>query len=166
MKDKGAPLIVPFAVAIDTREQRPYAFGGLVSDAKERRRPLVVPTEIRTLRSGDYSIVGHEDAIAIERKSLADLYGTLGQGRDRFVRELERLARLSFAAVVIEAEWSEIIGSPPGLSGLNPKTVLRSVIAWQQRYPRIHWWPCPERRFAEVLTYRILERWWKEKMRK
>jgi hypothetical protein len=36
------------------------------------------------------------------------------------------------------------------------------VIAWQQRYPRVHWWLCPGRAFAEVTTYRILERYWRD----
>ena len=64
------------------------------------------------------------------------------------------------AAVVVEAEWSEVLGSPPPHTQLTPKTVYRSVIAWQQRYPSIHWWFCADRRLAEVTTFRILERWW------
>jgi ERCC4-type nuclease len=97
--------------------------------------------------------------IAIERKSQADLFGTLGQGRERFERELERLAGLLWAAVMVEADWAEVL-SGFDRSRLNPKTIHRSVIAWQQRYPSIHWWFCGDRRLAEVTTFRILERWW------
>jgi hypothetical protein len=99
--------------------------------------------------------------VAIERKSLADLYSTLGQGRQRFARELERLNGYEFTAVVVEAEWSVVIGSPPAYSQLLPKTVYRSVIAWQVRYPKVHWWFVPGRDFAEVTTFRLLERYWK-----
>src|SRR5581483_2134770 len=99
--------------------------------------------------------------LAVERKSLADLFHTLGQGRDRFQRELGRLAKYDFAAIVIEADWSTIIMDPPKRSRLLPKTIFRSVIAWQLRYPRIHWWTCPNRQFAEVTTFRLLERFWK-----
>ena len=55
-------------VAVDTREQKPYRF--------QR-------SEVKTLQSGDYSIVGLEDRIAIERKTKTDAYAPLGQGRAR-----------------------------------------------------------------------------------
>jgi ERCC4-type nuclease len=138
----------------------------------------------RAISAGDYSIDGYDgrsefvsgaglDAmtntpagIAIERKSISDLFNTLGQSRARFVRELDRLAAYQFAAIVVEAEWSEILTAPAaGLvrSQLDPKTIYRSVIAWQQRYPNVHWWMCAGRDHAEVTTFRILERWWQER---
>jgi ERCC4-type nuclease len=152
----------PAVVLIDTREQLPFRFTGLRADAKDGRRPLDVTTRVETLPTGDYSLDGLRDQVAIERKSLADLYHTLGQNRDRFERELIRLAALCFAAVVIEADWLKILSEPPAHSRLNPKSIFRSVIAWQQRFPRVHWWACPHRRFAEIATLRILERFYKE----
>jgi hypothetical protein len=68
---------------------------------------------------------------------------------------------MTFAAVVVEADWEKILKHPPDFSRLNPKTIFRSVIAWQQRYPRVHWWMGPDRRFAEIVTLRILERFLK-----
>ena len=156
-----APLETPFVVVIDTREQRPFAFAGLRADAREGNRPLAVRTAVGTLGQGDYSVLGLEAQVAVERKSLADLYGTLGGGRKRFERELERLAGLAWAAVVVEADWPTVLGGHDR-SRLNPKTIHRSVIAWQQRYPTIHWWFCGDRRLAEITTFRILERWWKK----
>jgi DNA excision repair protein ERCC-4 len=160
--DPDAPLPTPFTVVIDSREQANYTFQGLRADAKQLCRPLVVQTVVRGLRSGDYSLAGHENAIAIERKSLSDLYGTLGKGRDRFERELARLAEMRLAVVMVEASWHEILTSPPDRSRLNPKTVHRSVIAWQQRFPNVHWWTAGDRRLAEITTFRILERWWRD----
>lgn len=152
-------LVTSFTIAVDTREQRAYRFEGLRADACRGRRPLLVQSVPTTLRQGDYSLVGHEHEIAIERKSLADLYSTLGGGRGRFERELRRLDALQWAAVVIEADWSAILDGPPGgFSRLNPKTIYRSIIAWQQQFPRVHWWPASNRRLAEVTTFRILER--------
>lgn len=203
----------PFTVAIDTREQHPYSFTKLRSDARQKHRPLSIPTLPSTLKSGDYSIIGHESQIAVERKSLEDLYSTLGQGRERFERELQRLQEMQFSAIVIEAGWNRILSKPceycdgngeftstcvrcnghglfdetecNGCSGvgfllvgtcsvcegsgqvhpvdhsrLNPKTVYRTILAWQQRYPHVHWWPAESRRFAERTTFRILERFW------
>lgn len=155
----------PFTLITDTREQTPFTFSRITSDAREGRVPVVVTCERRGLPSGDYSIGGCETEIAIERKSLSDLYSTLGGGRARFTRELERLSAMRYAAVVAEAEWATIMNSPPIHSQMNPKTVYRSVIAWQVRYPSIHWWMCPGREFAEVTTYRLLERWWIERER-
>lgn len=160
------PLACPFAVLVDTREQRPYAFEGLTADARQRRRPLLVTTRRATLHAGDYSVEGLQPLVAVERKSKADLFSTLGQPRGRFVRELERLAELTFAAVVVEAEWSEIYATPPARSHLPPKIILRSVLAWQQRFPRVHWLFCPGRGFAERVTFRILERFWKEEQKR
>jgi ERCC4-type nuclease len=151
----------PFTVAIDTREQFPFTFQGLKADADKRNKPILIPTEIVTIRSGDYSIIGYQNRIAIERKSLSDLYGTIGGSRERFENELARLNELEFAAVVIEAGWSSIVCDPPPKSKLNPKIVYRSIISWQQRFLRVHWWDCPTRSFAERTTYRMLHRFWK-----
>jgi DNA excision repair protein ERCC-4 len=151
---------VPFApiIIVDTREQAPYTFAGIPSDTPEGGGPYSVTIARRTLQSGDYSIEGLESIVAVERKSIADLFGTIGQGRDRFVRELERLSAYRYAAVVFEATWDQIVFDPPAHSRLSAKTVHRSIVAWQQRFPRVHWWPCGNRRFAEITTFRILKR--------
>ena len=159
------PLLFPARIVIDTREQRPFAFASIRADARQGRRPVQVETIRRALAAGDYSIDGHESTIAVERKSVADLFGTLGKGRERFVRELDRLATYAVAAVVVEGEWSDVLLAPPDRSQLNPKTIYRSVIAWQQRYPRIHWWMVPGRAVAETTTFRILERFVKDRYR-
>lgn len=161
------PLVCPFSVVIDTREQRPYTFGGIVSDARDGRRPVLVSLVGGTLKAGDYSIEGLEQRIAVERKSLADLFSTLGQGRGRFQRELQRLNdSYDYAAVVCEEDWAAIVADPPERSMLRPKTVHRSVIAWQMRFSKVHWWMCPGRPFAERTTFRLLERYWKEQRAK
>lgn len=158
-------LFIP-TIVVDTREQNGYTFAGIKSDAVDGGHVMTVRTERRTLKSGDYSLAGYETRVAVERKSLADLFGTLGQGRDRFERELERLSEFEFATVMIESTWPEILSSPPVHSKLPPKAVLRSAIAWQQRYPNVHWFTAGTRRAAEAVTLRILERFWKEAMTK
>lgn len=157
-----APASFGPAVIIDTREQLGYSFSTLKADVKDGGGPLAVRTLRGTLHSGDYSLEGHTDAVAVERKSLSDLFGTLGQGRDRFERELERLSVMRCAHVVFEGEWSDVFTRPPRNSRLNPKTVGRSVLAWIERYPSIHWHPCPGREFAEAWTFRILQRYFIE----
>ena len=142
---------MPLCIIQDTREQAPYTFACITPP------PLV---EVATLASGDYSIKGLEDQVGIERKSILDAFGTFGQGRQRFEKELGRLAQMRFAAVVIEAPWEQIILQPPRRSKLNPKTIHASIVAWQIRYRTIHFWTCPNREFAERTTYRLLKRFW------
>lgn len=163
--DPAAPVPFPAVVLVDSREQLPYEFAGLTADRRDGGGLLAVTVRRAGLPTGDYSLDGYTDRVAVERKSLNDLYHTLGQERERFERELERLAAMTWAAVVVEAEWSVILGNPPAHSKLNPKTVLRSVLAWQQRFPNVHWLPMPDRRFAEAVTLRALERFLKERQR-
>ena len=141
-----------FTIIVDTREQSPYSFQGVSP---------IPDTIVRGLSTGDYSLDGYEDRVTVERKSLSDLYGSVGTGRDRFEREMGRMAQLEFSAVVVEAEWSTIILSPPSRSRLKPVSVLATIIAWMQRYD-VHWLTCPNRVFAEKLTHRILDRWYRD----
>lgn len=165
MTNSCVEYVCPFTVVIDTREQTQFAFTGLRSDVRDGSRPLSVPVQAGTLAQGDYSILGMEKWVAVERKSLADLFGTIGRHRGRFERELARLQTLMAAAVVVEADWTAILLDPPQFSELSPKTVFRSVVAWQQRFPAVHWWMMPNRRVAEITTFRILERFWKDHMK-
>lgn len=158
-------FIVP--VKQDTREQVRYTFEGISWDAQDGGGPgktLTIETVRGTLKQGDYSLLGYESRVSVERKSLEDAYSTIGQGRDRFERELERLASYEFAAVVIEATWPEICADPPGHTRLAPKTVFRSIVAWSVRYPRVHWFPAGPRRLAEITTFRLLERFLREEL--
>lgn len=160
-----ANLACPFTIKIDTREQRPYSFLHLRADARQHGRPLDVAFVRGTLPTGDYSIEAMESVVAIERKSKEDLFGTLGGGRARFTRELERLNELPHAFVIVESDWLGCLHYPPAFSALKPKVVYRSVVAWQVRYPRVHWWFCASRALGETTTFRVLERVWIERMR-
>lgn len=131
----------PLVIVIDSREQQPYEFTGAV---------------VGCLASGDYSIVGYENRVAIERKSLADAYGSLGRGRERFERELQRLAKLDYAAIVIESTLEEFLTSP-AFSQMNPKAAVNSILAWSVKY-RVCVFFAGSRPLAKALTYRLLEK--------
>src|SRR5208283_32501 len=79
--------ICEFAIVVDSREQLPYRFDGLTNP--KNGKAIIVPTLIAGLPTGDYSIAGLESEICCERKELSDAFGTFGQGRNRFTRELE-----------------------------------------------------------------------------
>jgi DNA excision repair protein ERCC-4 len=174
--------LCPFVILIDNREKAPYSFTELPRKKKYGKgrkggknsvpASLYVPTETRYLPTGDYSIDGMEDRFAIERKSLEDLYGTIGQHRERFEAELERLNALDFAAVVIEANQREIWAPsryrPDWRSKLDPRAVEGSIVAWSIRFPRVHWWAMGGKREAEVRVFEACEKFWgqEEKKRK
>ena len=129
-------------VAIDTREQKPYRFPR---------------SEMKTLPTGDYSVVGLEDRIAIERKTKEDAYSSLGQGRARFERELQRLSRYDYAAVVIETSLPEFLQAP-AFSRMNPKAAANSIIAWSVKY-RVCVFFAGDRRHGNALTRQLLEKY-------
>lgn len=160
---RKAPTVylTPYTVVIDDREKQPYVFA---NHLQRDRRAYQISTTRGRLATGDYSILGHEANLAIERKSLADLFGTLGQGRARFVRELERLQEIEMSLVVVEAEFGTILSHPPARSQLNPLTVVFSVLAWTVRYPRVRWFFVPSREFGEVTTALLLDWYYRERI--
>jgi DNA excision repair protein ERCC-4 len=105
---------------IDTREQRPLDLSPLKS----------IPG---TLVTGDYSVLGLEQEIAIERKSLSDLLGCIGKERERFDKEIKRLIGYPVRALVVEASWSEIEAGmwlTQGRCQVLPQTALGSLLGW------------------------------------
>ncbi len=84
-------------IVIDTREQKklPFKEGKVITGITEKK-----------LDAGDYSLLGHENKIAFERKSAGDLYATLGKGHGRFKKELERAKDYDYFAIIIEESYS------------------------------------------------------------
>lgn len=164
-------VVCRFEIIVDTREQLPYTFGQIPGRTPDEM--MVVPTIVRGLPSGDYSIQGMESLIAIERKSLDDLYGSVTWGRKRFEADIGRLDELpGFAAVVIEADWREIVAPaehrPGWINQTEPQSVVGTINAWSMRYPRVQWLACGSRREAELRTFQLLQAWneWQGKAEK
>ena len=158
MKATQGLKVFPPTIVIDSNEGAPFQF----RDITENKVPLVV----RTIRKpmwvdglADYSLEGFERQVQVERKSIDDLFGTLGQRRDRFQAEIARLHdTCDFAAVVVEADEFAIRcwqGHGP-----HPVSVLGTIHAWQQRYHKVHWLLCRSRATAEVNTFQVLKRFW------
>lgn len=139
-----------FRIVVDTREQTPYTFAwcgdGIVTVRKK-------------LYAGDYSIEGHEDVVAVERKTHADAYGSLGRGRARFHREIDKLANYQYAAIVIECDLRTFLEPPPD-SMLSPKAAINTLISWDVRFG-VRPVFAGNRKLAEVYAYRILQKFHK-----
>lgn len=153
-------IVSPFTIVIDTREQAPWSFLGIKADAKDDDKPMLVKTVQKALPTGDYSIVGLEGQVCVERKSHLDLVGSVSSGRERFEREFVRMSTMQYAAVVVEASMAEILHHPPRYSKMNPKAVIRTTLSWSIRYG-VHWWFAPSRAHAETLCFRLLQQFWK-----
>ena len=127
----------------DTREQTPLDFSAF---------PFVT-VERGTLHSGDYSVKGYEERFAIERKSLADLLGTITHGHARFERELQRLMSFQYAAVVVEAPEIDLrTGKYRSL--LLPRAAVGMITAFEVRY-RIPFHFCGTRTMAAQRIYEL-----------
>ena len=92
-------VVSPFTVVVDTREQVPFDFRSIPARETDGGGCVAVRTVVKGLATGDYSIEGWENRVVVERKSLTDLYGTLGRGRERFEREFDRLAEMGYPVV-------------------------------------------------------------------
>lgn len=149
----------PFTIYVSGAEQARYFFTGISPDGKPDDL-LIVPTEWTHLRTGDYSIKGMEDRVTIERKSMKDLMGTLGGGRDRFEKEHERMTHFQYAAVVIECTLDEMLTTVHA-HGVTPKTAFRTWLSWEQKFG-IPWHWVGNRRLGEIVTFRLLQKFWEQ----
>ncbi len=135
----------------DIREQLPYHFCAF--DDSEVR-PGTLPT-------GDYSIEGLTDRVAVERKSLDDLVGCLtGEGRKRFEQELARARGLDAFAVVVEASFQDM-AEGRYRSRMKPHAALQSVLALQVRYGVPFIW-AGTRAGAEYAAFHFLRHYLRE----
>jgi ERCC4-type nuclease len=122
---------------------------------KREKLPLHLPnSEIGLLETGDYSIKGLTNLISVERKSLPDLYGCFGQSRDRFERELVRLAEFPYPAIVVEATLEMVLAGTK-FSRVHPQSAIGSLIAWGTKF-RIPVWLAGDRRMAAGTVRKIL----------
>ena len=134
----------------DSREQSPYEFK--------------IPCETGTLTTGDYSIKGCEHLVAIERKSLEDLMGTLTKGRERFEKELARGRGLDYFALVVESSLT-LIAMGAYRSNMTPKAAIQSLLAFSVRY-NLPVFFVDSREFGARVTESLLLKWATEQERK
>jgi hypothetical protein len=136
-------------IIVDSREQAPFTF------AHEKYAGTLV--EAGTLDTGDYSLAGLTDRVAVERKSLPDLVGCLGRERERFEREMQRAAALDAFAVVVECSWGELAGGHYR-SQLNAHAACQSVLAFACRH-RIPFLFAGSRAGAEYVCWGFLRQY-------
>ena len=111
----------------------------LIQDTREQRGWQELfdnPCCVATLSVGDYSVAGLEHLVAIERKSLPDLLGSLTHDRQRFERELAKARAYQRFFILIEADPGDVLHGRFGRYGsnCNPKSIWESIAAFSVRY--------------------------------
>jgi len=147
----GIKITLPKPILIvDSMEQKPYTFKPF--------RKWFAAIERRRLPVGDYSIAGLEDQVAVERKSLQDLFNCCSPfgSRGAFVRACERLTKMEFSALIIEGSITKILRSNE-FSGMHPNAVFGTIQALAVRWG-IQPWFAPTRALAEEITACLLHK--------
>ena len=103
-----------FTIIQDTKEKKPWCFDLYSScDAVLRQG----------LKTGDYSILGLEDVISIERKhSSGELYNNCFKYYARFKREMERMAEIEYKYLICEFSKETLLEFPRN-SGIPNKMI-------------------------------------------
>jgi len=126
VRQGGIRISVPKpTVVIDSAEHMGYTFDGFTNwfaGAVKKRLPV-----------GDYTILGMEHEIAIERKTILDLVNSVIQKRGDFIKKCHRMKEFKKRCLVIEGSLSAL-KSPYSDSQAHPNAVLGSIIAAQERW--------------------------------
>ena len=133
----------------------------IVTDTREQA-PLFVDLRAVTLKTGDYSIVGFEKIMAVERKSIADLIGSVGKGRARFLREIRRLAKFKYPAILVEGTPRAILAAPH-FGRVTGKVALATLISWSAVY-RLPVLYADDRYMARYMTSAFLRFAWEQEV--
>lgn len=137
---RRASGLAELVIVADTRER--YAYKFTTQQATVRKQAL---------RVGDYGVLDGEDLVAVvERKSVADLAGSLVDGSLAFA--MADLATIARAAVVIDGSYADIFKLQHVSSGF----VADSLARVQVRYPSVPVVFAGSRKLAEEWTYRFL----------
>lgn len=125
-------------ILVDTREQDTIAL-------HKRLNAMQCPHKRKKLDSGDYScectLSNHKlyslaDKVVIERKMSADeICSNFTRGRERFVREFDRLKSAGGKPYLLieNTSWDDIFAGNYR-SQLKPQALVASLKAWEARY--------------------------------
>ena len=126
-------------VIIDTREKYGWRFAD-----------RAVTIERRALPSGDYAAIVADVVVAVvERKTLVNLASSLADGSLAF--QMQRLAEVGHAAVVVEGEYPDLFRTQPGRGSWMADMLGRLAT----RYPEVPVIFASSRKFAEEWSYRF-----------
>lgn len=116
-------------ILVDTREQTPWEFSHYVT-AKQK------------LDTGDYTVSGLEDKLAIERKkSVGEIANNITE--KRFIDVLERLSSYKYPFLLLEFGMDKVLKFPIGSElpqkvwdkiKISPNFLVKNILDWQLKY--------------------------------
>jgi ERCC4-type nuclease len=139
-------------IIVDTREQTPWKF------PKEKYDDVELISQ--KLDQGDYSLVGHEHRVCIERKNKDDYLMSITSGRQRFERECTRLSEIEFPFIVIEGTISRVLTETILRRRMTPQAVLGTTVSWSMKYG-IQYFFVDNWEWAQETAYRIFKNYLK-----
>jgi DNA excision repair protein ERCC-4 len=101
---------------VDTREPWPHPWQPYFSDSVELERG--------TLETGDLALAKLPDGAVIERKTVPDLLGVIGKGRERFERELKRSRYVGRFLVVVEGTLADVLAEARSIHPISPMSSI------------------------------------------
>ena len=117
-----------FTIIRDTREQagKGWNFRASANCSGVEKKKLDV---------GDYTIKGLEDIVAVERKTLGDLWGTLGNHKNyqRFLREWDRAKDHKLKFLIVEGTLADV-DAGYRWSRVKPNTIHAKLISLQVKH--------------------------------
>jgi hypothetical protein len=160
-------MILPkYRVIRDTREKEGYGWTFL-SHTMKRRPPICDGMIEQKLEVGDYSLIGYEDILAIERKEdFSELWVNYST-RDRFERELDKMSGFKYPYVLVESQLTpdHFNLSPPQYETKAPgKALIRWIISLSVKYG-VHIMPVGQcgRKTAQIIFEEVVrhekDRW-------
>jgi hypothetical protein len=126
IRQKGKAIRIPKpTVVIDSQEHMGYRF--------ERFSNWFAGTIRKRLQIGDYTLLGMEDELVVERKTLPDLVRSIIQERNDFIKKCEGLSAFKKKCIVIEGSMATL-KTPYEDSQAHPNAVFGSLLAAQERW--------------------------------
>lgn len=114
-------------ILVDSREQRPLVFK--------------CETERKCLKFGDYGAnfsAEYQYPVVFERKSVADLYGSLTFGYDRLRKCFERSEKSGFKLVIVIEGTKEKVLEGYKHSSREPKSIIKQLETIERKYAVEH----------------------------
>lgn len=158
MPDKSPP----YTVIKDSREQDGHIF-----ERFEGRFTSCNGMLVKKLETGDYSLVGLEDKLCIERKGrVSELAINLGKDKHRFLAEIERMKSFPFKFLILEFSLEDVNNFPEGSEipeekwksvVVTGKYIVKMLVEFQMYYG-IHVLFCGNKRNSKLMINSVLKR--------
>lgn len=110
-------------IIIDSRERRPLVFG--------------CDSIVKKLHVGDYGASfsdNHVFTVVFERKSIADLFGTLTFGYDRFRKQINRASKASIIMIIAVEGTKERVLEGYKHSKRDPASIIKQLETIRIKY--------------------------------